>query len=101
MIQDACHFLNEIGLTIEIFKEHILTLVGPEKQEQFNALSTQIKTAFTKSFNTLYKSSIKATKKGKGTKDIIDPISGGLCKNIDADEDQTYGISDDDDADGS
>ena len=81
---------------MDAFKENIIGLQLEQKNiDAFNNLQASIKANFTKMYNNIYKSSIKAVKKGK-VKDSPDTFT--LSKNLDAgdEEDCIYVDSDSD-----
>eukprot|EP00347_Sterkiella_histriomuscorum_P013715 403363643 len=95
-ILEAVNILIDLGLkNVDMFKEHIVTiLLNQERANLFNQFPATVKSEFTKTYNKVYKSSIKAKKvaKGKnstGSGNIPGTIGGsaGLNFNIDAAED--------------
>jgi hypothetical protein len=76
--------LEDFNLTMDAFKEHIIGLLLDQKSiDAYNALPPAVKGNFTKIYNTVFKSSIKAKK--------VKKMSGGdgvsYQKNFDAGED--------------
>ena len=64
---EAAKILIDLHFSMEQFKENIMGLLVSEKKlSMFNDLDATIKTAFTKMYNSLHSSSIKATKKKSG-----------------------------------
>ena len=69
VIESVCITLRELNLSIECFKEHVLTLLMCGEDEEFNQLPTATKTALTKAYNKLNASSIKPVKKARAKQD--------------------------------
>jgi replication factor C subunit 1 len=83
-ISEAVSVLEDFNLTMDAFKEHIIGLLLDQKSiDAYNALPPAVKGNFTKIYNTVFKSSIKAKK--------VKKMSGGdgvsYQKNFDAGED--------------
>eukprot|EP00347_Sterkiella_histriomuscorum_P014045 403362369 len=103
-ILEAVSILIDLGLNVDMFKEHIVTVLpNQERADLFNQLPATVKSEFTKTYNKVFKSSIKAKKvaKGKdstGSGNIPGTIGGsaGLNFNIDAAEDVQGTYSEDD-----
>lgn len=52
-ITEAAAILVDQGVSVELFKDNILTLLMDCSADMFGELSTQVKTAFTKTYNNL------------------------------------------------
>jgi hypothetical protein len=63
MIELVCLIMKELNLSMDCFKEHILTLLMCGEDEEFNQLPVGTKGALTKAYNKLNSSSIKPIKK--------------------------------------
>ncbi len=50
-ITKSCSMLIELGLSAEMFKEHVLTLLMDKSADRFNGLDSKVKSAFTKGYN--------------------------------------------------
>lgn len=78
-INEAIEVMDKLNISNEQFKEHVITLLMDKKRvDKLNKISTKSKTAFTKAYNAIHKTSLKAKKKkkegGEGIeKDQFDP----------------------------
>ena len=59
--------MRDLGMPMDVFKEHIIGLQMCGEDHMFAELPTQSKSAFTKIYNQVNKSSIQATKKKKSS----------------------------------
>ena len=71
-LDEAIKVMDELNITNDQFKEHVVTLLFDKKRaDKLNKLSTKTKTAFTKAYNNLHKTSLKAKKKKReGANDV-------------------------------
>jgi len=69
IIEDVCATMRDLNLSIECFKEHILTLLMCGEDEEFNQLPVGTKMALTKAYNKLNACSIKPVKKNRKDED--------------------------------
>ena len=99
-ITEAVSVLEDFNLTMDAFKEHIIGLLLDQKSiDAYNAMPPASKGNFTKIYNSVFKSSIKAKKAKKAS-----GAEGGVSfqKNFDAGEeiaDEPWDDDDDDDGD--
>jgi Replication factor RFC1 C terminal domain len=95
-IEAVCETMRDLNLSLECFKEHILTLLMCGEDEDFNQLPVPTKTALTKAYNKLNSSSIKQVKKSNRDdeyRQFFDPDADGEpvaddSSEASADEDQ-------------
>jgi hypothetical protein len=89
--------LEDFNLTMDAFKEHIIGLLLDQKSiDAYNALPPAIKGNFTKIYNSVFKSSIKAKK----VKKISGAADYSFQKNFDAGEDMNPDFDDEDEEEG-
>ena len=83
-ISEAVSVLEDFNLTMDAYKEHIIGLLLDQKSiDAYNALPPAVKGNFTKIYNTVFKSSIKAKK----VKKMSGSDGVSYQKNFDAGED--------------
>lgn len=60
-VTEAVYIILDLGLTLDVFRDAIMNLLmEPKSQDDFNQLPIQIKSLFTKTYNNIYKTSVKA-----------------------------------------
>lgn len=70
-IHTALEVMKEFNLTLDMFKEHVLQLqLNSQAQQEYKEISSKTKTAFTKLYNSHYKSSVQKTKKNAEKNEI-------------------------------
>jgi hypothetical protein len=68
-VEDVCILMRDLNLSMECFKEHVLTLLMCGEDEEFNQLPVGTKSLFTKAYNKLNSSSIKPVKRSRRDND--------------------------------
>jgi hypothetical protein len=58
--------MDDMNISMELFKENFLELLTPAQEKRFTDLSTKTKTAFTRNYNQMHQSSIKKVRQKKG-----------------------------------
>jgi hypothetical protein len=68
-VEGVCALMRDLNLSLECFKEHVLTLLMCGEDEDFNQLPVATRSLLTKAYNKVNKCSIKPVKRSRRDND--------------------------------